>query len=135
MKYSIFTISSLALVITYINNLKLKTIMAKQTEIIEKLNTQATELSKVKLEVLNSLDQLKTAVDAQDNASPELVAAVEAIGVSVQSIDNLIPDATTSTTTQEESTTSSTTEDTTQPSTTETSTDAVVDASTEAPLV
>lgn len=65
-----------------------KTLIMTNQEAIDKLNAQATQLSKVRTEVQKLVD----AAQNQGNVSPELEAAINGVQAAIQGVDDLNPD-------------------------------------------
>ena len=74
-------------------NKKLLKIMASQEEVAAQLTALTAQLEKVKAEIQANLDALAQAIADQGNATPEVEAALAALTASVQSADDLNPDA------------------------------------------
>ena len=66
--------------------------MATQEEVIAKLNQLDAQVQKVVAEVLAVKQALADALAAGGEISPELEAAVAALGTSIQVVDDLNPD-------------------------------------------
>lgn len=69
-------------------------IMATQKEIADGLNAANAQLTKIGAEtdtLLQKIKDLETAVTNQADASPELVAAFEAVKAQVQVVDDKVP--------------------------------------------
>lgn len=81
---------------------RLDRIMADANELVQKLNAVAAQQEKTKGEITNlqgSVDGLKQQIkDLQDQLgsgstiTPELIAAVDAVALKAQEVDDLIPD-------------------------------------------
>ena len=72
------------------------TIMAKQSELAEKINLLTAQVNKIGSESTKSLEliaELKTALENQENVSPELQAAFDNLEAQVTLGDELVPDA------------------------------------------
>lgn len=69
---------------------KLNQLIMTQQEAIQKLDTLATQVEKVKTEVQALVD----AAGQEDEVSPELQAAIDRVSAAVQGVDDLNPDAT-----------------------------------------
>jgi len=67
-------------------------IMATQEEVIAKLNQLDAQVQKVGVEVSAVKQALADALAAGGSISPELEAAVAALGTSIQVVDDLNPD-------------------------------------------
>lgn len=71
--------------------------MATQAEDAAALQKVAEQMDKVAGEtaqLLVKIEELKTAAQNSDVVSPELQAAIDAVAVKAQAIDDLVPDAT-----------------------------------------
>lgn len=69
--------------------------MAKQSEIVAQLGESAKQIEKITNEtrsLITKIETLQAAVDNQDNASPELVAASAAVATQLSVVDDLVPD-------------------------------------------
>lgn len=70
--------------------------MAGQTELVTSLQTLTTQVAKIGTETAalqKTVADLETALGNQDNVSPELQSAFDALKVQVQTVDDLVPDA------------------------------------------
>lgn len=78
---------------------KLNTIMDTQKDIAQGINTLTTQVGKIGAEstkTLQKVTDLEAALANQDNVSPELQSAFDALKAQVQTVDDLIPDVATS---------------------------------------
>ena len=78
-------------------NLKLDIVMATQNELVTKINAATTQLHKISLEstaTLQKVTELQAIIDAMDEVTPELQAAVDALTAQIQAVDDLTPDIT-----------------------------------------
>jgi len=69
--------------------------MATQSELVDKVNGLIAKVQKIAGETSKSLElieTLKSALENQENASPELIAAVEALEQQLNVVDDLVPD-------------------------------------------
>lgn len=70
--------------------------MATQNELAQQLTDLASQISKIGTETsatLQKVADLEAALSNQDNVSPELQAAFDALKQQVQKVDDLVPDA------------------------------------------
>lgn len=77
-------------------NFKLKNIMATQQEIAQQLTTLTAQIVKIGTETsitLQKVADLEAALGNQEGVTPELQAAFDALKLSIQNVDDLIPDA------------------------------------------
>lgn len=77
-------------------NFKLKNIMATQQEIAQQLTALKDQITKIGTETSTTLQKvadLEAALGNQEGVTPELQAAFDALKLSVQNVDDLIPDA------------------------------------------
>ena len=72
---------------------KLGQIMATQAEEAAKLTALSAQLSKANDEIQKAIADLKTALDAAGNTSPEVDAATDALTMKAQALDDIVPDA------------------------------------------
>jgi hypothetical protein len=73
-------------------NTQLTKIMATQTELAAELAAKTTQIRKAIDEITSRLAALEEAV-RNAPATPELTAAVAALGAAVQAADDIVPDA------------------------------------------
>lgn len=66
--------------------------MAKQSDLAQQLNDLVTQLSKVNTEITGKISDLEAELANQDNVSPGLQAAFDALKPSVQALDDIVPD-------------------------------------------
>jgi C4-dicarboxylate-specific signal transduction histidine kinase len=81
-----------------INYLKLNNVMATQQELAAQMNqlgAQLTNISNESKATLQKVAELEAVIGNQDNVSPELQTAFDNLKAQVQTVDDLIPDATT----------------------------------------
>lgn len=74
---------------------KIIQIMATQAELAQAVNQISTQVGKIKDEtsgLQQKITDLENAVGNQDNVSPELQAAVDALKAQVQVVDDLVAD-------------------------------------------
>lgn len=75
----------------------LNRIMATQTEIVAQLNAVNDKLKKIATEessLVTKIEELQAIIDGMgDTASPELVAAAQAVSAQADVLDALVPDA------------------------------------------
>lgn len=73
-----------------------KKIMATQAEIAQQLATLTVQITKIGTETSTTLQKvadLEAALGNQEGVTPELQEAFDALKLSVQNVDDLIPDA------------------------------------------
>lgn len=71
-------------------------IMATQKELIEKSKAQLVVITQIGIEtdkLIQTVTDLQTVIDNLPDASPELVAAVEAVSEQLKIVDDKVPDA------------------------------------------
>lgn len=73
-------------------NEKLDTIMATQAELAAELAAKTSQIRKAIDEIVAKIGALEEAA-RNSPATPELTAAVAALGVAVQAADDIVPDA------------------------------------------
>ena len=74
-------------------NRKADKIMASQQEEADKLNALGAQLSKASDEIQKALQDLKDALAAAGQTSPEVDAATDALTAKAQALDDIVPDA------------------------------------------
>jgi uncharacterized protein YoxC len=70
--------------------------MKTQAELVETINAVQEQVAKIGEETQTLIDkvaELEAVIEAEGSASPELIAAVEALKAQVQIVDDLVPDA------------------------------------------
>lgn len=70
--------------------------MANQKELAEKINLLTAQVNKIGAESTKSLEliaELKTALENQENVSPELQTAFDNLQAQIKIVDELVPDA------------------------------------------
>lgn len=75
---------------------QLKEIMAKQSDLAQEMATITAQVAKIGEEskaTLQKVADLEAALASQDNVTPELQAAFDALKSQVTVVDDLIPDA------------------------------------------
>ncbi len=76
-------------------NHKLDIIMSNQADLAVKVKAITTQLNKISQEstrTLQEVERLKAVLAEQENVTPELQAAVDALAEQVQAVDDLTPD-------------------------------------------
>lgn len=68
-------------------------IMVTQQEVAQQLVALKEQLTKIGAEITAKLAELEEAIENAGEASPEVEAALAALNIAVQGVDNLIPDA------------------------------------------
>ncbi len=68
-------------------------IMKTQAEVAAELGRLTEQVTKTKAELQAKLDELSAAIIAAGNATPEVEAALAALGEVIQSQDDVVPDA------------------------------------------
>jgi hypothetical protein len=81
------------LLLTINNHLKQKFIMATQAELAQQLRDITAQNEKSRTEILAKIADLETALANAGNTSPEVDEAVAALKASVQTDDDIVPDA------------------------------------------
>jgi hypothetical protein len=71
----------------------LKGLAMNQAELAAEMSNLAAQTTKAQAEVVAKLASLEQAVSDAGNATPEVLAALDALKSSVQSVDDLNPDA------------------------------------------
>jgi hypothetical protein len=69
--------------------------MSAQSELATQIRTVTTQLNKISLEssaTLQKVEDLKAIIAQQENVSPELQEAVDALAAQAQVVDDLTPD-------------------------------------------
>ncbi len=74
-------------------NLKLDKIMATQAELAQELRDLKDQNDKARAEVLQKIADLEQAVTNAGNTTPEVDTAFQALKESVQTDDDIVPDA------------------------------------------
>jgi seryl-tRNA synthetase len=74
-------------------NKTLKTIMATQAELAQQLRDITAQNEKARVEILGKISELETALENAGSTSPEVDEALDALKASVQTDDDLNPDA------------------------------------------
>lgn len=74
---------------------KTNQIMASQAQVAQQLTTLSTQLDKALTEIQTQIQALTDAVAAAGNSTPEVDAAIAALGVSAQKLDDLNADPST----------------------------------------
>lgn len=72
-------------------------IMATQKEVaarLDKVNDRLGKIGNESATMLKTIEELRAAVEAQGNASPEVLAALEKVETQAGVVDDLVPDAT-----------------------------------------
>lgn len=75
-------------------NLKLNQIMATQAELARELRDIKTQNDKARAEILQKIEDLEAAVVAAGQVTPEVQEALDSLKASVQTDDDIVPDAT-----------------------------------------
>ncbi len=79
---------------------KLNKIMASQTQLAADLKVVKNQVAKIGQEsslTLKKVEELQAIIDAGEEVSPELQAAVDELKAQIQVVDDLVPDAPVST--------------------------------------
>lgn len=71
----------------------LKTIMSNQAELAQQLREITAQNEKARVEILGRISELETALENAGSTSPEVDEALDALKASVQTDDDLNPDA------------------------------------------
>lgn len=72
---------------------KLNTIMANQDELAAELTALKEQADKANAELVQKIADLEAAIVAAGNTTPAVDAALAALKTSVQSVDDIVPDA------------------------------------------
>ena len=70
--------------------------MTTQAELVETITAVQEQVEKIGEEtqtLIEKVAELEAVIEAEGSASPELIAAVEALKAQVQIVDDLVPDA------------------------------------------
>jgi septal ring factor EnvC (AmiA/AmiB activator) len=73
-----------------------RNIMATQAEVTAQLTATQAQVAKIGVEtrtLLEKITELQAAIDNQNNVSPELQAAADALAAQVKVVDDLVPDS------------------------------------------
>ncbi len=78
--------------ILIVNNQKLDTIMAEQSQLAADLQALQAQVVKSREEIIAKLAALEEAIQAADDVSPEVQAAFDELKAAVQTVDDIVPD-------------------------------------------